>query len=139
MDHFKDLNDRCGHAAGDQVLKDFARVSTEVLRESDSLGRWGGEEFLLLMPGSTIEVALANVERLRTRVFGIRLPPGVDLRVSVSVGLAEFDASIKTVDEFIARADAALYAAKDDGRDVVRIADGSRITGSHWSRRATRQ
>jgi diguanylate cyclase (GGDEF)-like protein len=139
MDHFKALNDRCGHAAGDQVLRDFARASSEVLRECDSLGRWGGEEFLLLMPGATIEVAMANVERLRTLVFGIRLPPGVNLRVSVSVGLAEFDSSVKTVDEFIARADAALYTAKDDGRDLVRIADGTHITGSHWTRRATRQ
>jgi diguanylate cyclase len=84
-------------------------------------------------------VAMANVERLRTLVFGIRLPPGVNLRVSVSVGLAEFDSSVKTVDEFIARADAALYTAKDDGRDLVRIADGTHITGSHWTRRATRQ
>jgi diguanylate cyclase (GGDEF)-like protein len=138
MDHFKAINDRCGHAAGDQVLRDLARVSAEVLRGSDSLGRWGGEEFLLLMPGATIEVAMATVERLRTRVFGIHLPPGVGLRVSVSVGLAEFNSSITTLDEFIARADAALYTAKDDGRDVVRIADGTHITGSHWTRRATR-
>lgn len=139
MDHFKFINDRCGHATGDHVLREFARAGAEVLREHDTLGRWGGEEFLLVMPEATLEVALANLERLRTRVFGIRLPAsGVGLRVSLSAGLAALDATVKSLDELIARADGALYAAKNDGRDQVRIADATQVTGSHAVRRAQR-
>ena len=140
MDHFKVINDRCGHAAGDHVLKEFARSGSEALRDTDLLGRWGGEEFLLIMPGATLQVALANLERLRTLVFGIRLPPsGVGLRVSLSAGVAVFDANVKSLDDLVARADAALYTAKNDGRDLVRIADPNYITGSHAIRRAQRQ
>ena len=81
MDHFKIINDRCGHATGDFVLKEFARVGREALRDSDVLGRWGGEEFLLVMPGATLESALASLERMRTLVFGIHLPAsGAGLR-----------------------------------------------------------
>ena len=68
MDHFKDINDRCGHAAGDHVLQEFARAGREALRETDILGRWGGEEFLLLMPETPVELAVASLERLRTLV-----------------------------------------------------------------------
>ena len=68
MDHFKFINDRCGHATGDHVLKEFARLSRETLRPADVLGRWGGEEFLLIMPNADLEVAIATLERLRTRI-----------------------------------------------------------------------
>jgi diguanylate cyclase (GGDEF)-like protein len=123
MDHFKIINDRCGHATGDLVLKEFARVGREALRNSDVLGRWGGEEFLLVMPGATLEIAQASLERMRTLVFGIRLPTsGAGLRVSLSAGLAT---SGRSLDEMIARADAALYVAKNEGRDLVRVADES--------------
>jgi diguanylate cyclase (GGDEF)-like protein len=139
MDHFKSINDRCGHAVGDHVLKEFARTGGEALRRSDVLGRWGGEEFLLVMPGASQDVALANLDRLRTLVFGIRLPvSGLGLRVSLSAGLAVFDASVRSLDELIARADGALYVAKNEGRDLVRVADASTITGSHAIRRAQR-
>jgi diguanylate cyclase (GGDEF)-like protein len=139
MDHFKIINDRCGHATGDFVLKEFARAGAEALRPTDTLGRWGGEEFLLLMPGATVEVAMANLDRLRTWVSGIRLPlSGVGLRVSLSAGLVAFDANAKSLDDMVARADAALYVAKNEGRDRVRIADLTRITGTHSARRASR-
>lgn len=139
MDHFKAINDCCGHATGDHVLKEFARAGTAALRQSDVLGRWGGEEFLLMMPGATLEVAVANLQRLRTLVSGIKLPAsGMSLRVSLSAGVAPLDWSVKSLDELIARADAALYAAKNDGRDVVRIADANYVTGSHAIRRAQR-
>jgi diguanylate cyclase (GGDEF)-like protein len=141
MDHFKAINDCCGHATGDHVLKEFARAGGEALRESDTLGRWGGEEFLLVMPGAPLEVAVANLERLRTLVCGIRLPAsGAGLRVSLSAGLAQYDAGEPcSLDELIARADNALYEAKNDGRDLIRIADARFITGSHAIRRAQRQ
>ncbi len=124
MDHFKIINDRCGHATGDFVLKEFARAGREALRDCDVLGRWGGEEFLLIMPDSTLEFAMAGLERMRTLVYGIRLPAsGAGLRVSLSAGLASSARHGRSLDEMIARADSALYAAKNEGRDLVRVAE----------------
>jgi len=124
MDHFKYINDRCGHATGDYVLREFARLGRESVRECDVLGRWGGEEFLLIMPDATADVAMATLERLRTLVFGIHLPAsGAGLRVSVSAGLATSQRHGRSLDEMIARADSALYAAKNAGRDLVCVAD----------------
>jgi diguanylate cyclase (GGDEF)-like protein len=139
MDHFKFINDRCGHATGDHVLRDFARAGRECLRPDDVIGRWGGEEFLLVMPDATVEVALATLERLRTRTFGIHLPPtGVGMRVSLSAGVAMYESGIRSLDELIARADSALYVAKNDGRGLVRVADPNFVSSS-GIRRATRQ
>ena len=124
LDHFKMVNDRCGHAAGDYVLQEFARIGRASLGAADVLGRWGGEEFLLVMPGAELSLALANLERLRTQVLGIRLPPtAAGLRVTLSAGVAVHGEQIGSLDEFIARADAALYTAKNEGRDLVRVAD----------------
>jgi diguanylate cyclase (GGDEF)-like protein len=139
MDHFKFINDRCGHATGDYVLREFARLGRESLRAEDALGRWGGEEFLLIMPDATAEVAIASLERLRTLVFGINLPPsGAGLRVSMSAGLATRDMQVRSLDELIARADSALYVAKNEGRDLVRVADEKFLTTA-GIRRASRQ
>lgn len=132
LDHFKTINDRCGHATGDYVLKEFARVSRDALRASDIFGRWGGEEFLLVMPETPLEMALASLERLRTLALGIRLPAtGVGIRVSLSAGLASVEEGVKSLDDIIARGDAALYKAKNQGRDLVLISDESdRIAAS---------
>ncbi len=139
MDHFKVINDRCGHATGDYVLKEFARAGREALRESDILGRWGGEEFLLVMPDTPVDLALGSLERLRVLVVGIPLPPtGSGLQVSLSAGLATNDEGARSLDELIARADAALYMAKNEGRDLVRVADETYSTSSTGSRRALR-
>jgi diguanylate cyclase (GGDEF)-like protein len=139
MDHFKVINDRCGHATGDFVLREFARVGREALRGSDILGRWGGEEFLLVMPEATLEYAHATLERMRTLLFGIHLPAsGAGLRVSLSAGLVTSLRHGRSLDEMIARADAALYAAKNEGRDLVRVAEESFLT-TGGIRRATRQ
>ena len=122
LDHFKVINDELGHAAGDQVLCDFARLSRENLRATDTIGRWGGEEFLLLMPNTPPEWALGIVERLRSLAQGIALPsssPG--LKVSLSAGLACTNASLASLDELVAFADAALYSAKEEGRNRVRV------------------
>lgn len=127
LDRFKAINDRGGHAAGDLVLKEFARVGRECLRSGDILGRWGGEEFLLLLPDTTLDLALATVDRLRSCAAAIRLPPACEgLRVTLSAGLATSGADVRTLDEMIARADAALYEAKHGGRDLVRVAVPSR-------------
>jgi diguanylate cyclase (GGDEF)-like protein len=139
MDHFKSINDRCGHGAGDHVLKEFVRAGRESLRSTDILGRWGGEEFLLVMPNTPIEVAHASLERLRTRMFAIRLPvTGNGLKVSLSAGLAFYDHSTRSLEDLIARADAALYIAKNEGRDLVRIANGNYEVSTTGVRRALR-
>ncbi|HUX73758.1 MAG TPA: GGDEF domain-containing protein [Steroidobacteraceae bacterium] len=140
LDHFKLINDRCGHAAGDQVLREFALAGAAALRATDVLGRWGGEEFLLVMPDTPLETAVGTLERLRTLLCKIRLPAvGADLRVSLSAGLATMDEKVKSPDELIARADTALYEAKGRGRDLLRVAEESYLTASTGARRALRQ
>ncbi len=125
FDHFKDINDRCGHAAGDHVLKEFARLARGALRATDVLGRWGGEEFLLVLPDTTLDTALSSIERLRLLALGISIPasdrPQALSRVTFSAGLATTAEGAATLDEIVARADAALYEAKNAGRNLVRI------------------
>ena len=126
LDRFKPVNDRYGHAVGDHVLKEFARIGRELLRGSDIFGRWGGEEFLVVLPNTTLDAALVIVERLRLAALAIQLPSsGAGLRVSISAGLASYEAGIKTLDNLVAAADAAHYEANERGRDVVTIADES--------------
>jgi len=140
MDHFKIINDRCGHATGDYVLKGFAHAGRSALRPDDVLGRWGGEEFLLIMPGASLDVALATLERLRTLTFAIHLPPsGAGMRVSLSAGVAIYDRIVRSLDELIARADSALYIAKNEGRDLVRVADENFLSSSGIRRGARNQ
>ncbi|HUA25151.1 MAG TPA: GGDEF domain-containing protein [Steroidobacteraceae bacterium] len=141
FDHFKNINDRCGHAAGDYVLKEFARVSRGSLRAGDILGRWGGEEFLLILPDTTLDAALASIERLRALALSIQVVPvteGDPVRVTFSAGLATTADGARSLDEIIARADAALYEAKNQGRDLVRIDQESYQTASTAVRRALR-
>jgi diguanylate cyclase (GGDEF)-like protein len=141
LDHFKSINDRCGHAAGDYVLREFARVSRGSLRAGDILGRWGGEEFLLILPDTTLDSALASVERLRALALAIEVPSanaGDPVRVTFSAGLATTAEGARSLDEIIARADAALYEAKNQGRDLVRIDRESYQTASTAVRRALR-
>jgi diguanylate cyclase (GGDEF)-like protein len=137
LDHFKVINDRCGHAVGDHVLKEFARVGRELLRGSDIFGRWGGEEFLVVLPNTTLDAALVIVERLRLAAVAIQLPSsGAGLRVSISAGLASYEEGVSTLDNIVAEADAALYEAKERGRDVVSIADESLRMASTGVRQA---
>jgi diguanylate cyclase (GGDEF)-like protein len=139
LDHFKIINDRCGHAAGDHVLKEFAKLGRESVRATDIFGRWGGEEFLLVMPRTTLDLALVSLERLRTLAHGIVLPAsGAGLHVTLSAGLATNEADVTSLDEIVARADAALYKAKNEGRDLVRIAEESYGAASTGVRRAMR-
>jgi len=139
LDYFKAINDRCGHAVGDYVLQEFARIGRESLRASDVFGRWGGEEFLVVLPDTTLDTALATLDRLRTAALAIELPAsGGDLRVSLSAGLATNDVGAKTLDQVIADADTALYDAKQQGRDLVRIADESYRMASTGVRHALR-
>jgi diguanylate cyclase (GGDEF)-like protein len=139
LDHFKAINDRSGHAGGDQVLREFARLTRATLRAGDTFGRWGGEEFLVAMPGTTLDVALAVVERVRAAALTIEVPgSGRDMRVSMSAGLAVSDSSQRSLEALVARADTALYRAKDDGRNIVRVDPASFDAASSGVRRALR-
>jgi diguanylate cyclase len=116
LDHFKAVNDHHGHAVGDAVLREFAQALREGLRESDGAGRWGGEEFLLVMPGMPASAAAAFVDRLHGVVARRVLDPTLpDLRVSFSAGVSECGVG-EVVQDAIGRADHALYQAKDAGR-----------------------
>jgi diguanylate cyclase (GGDEF)-like protein len=136
FDHFKQINDRYGHACGDFVLREFARLSRTVLRADDTLGRWGGEEFLLILPHCRLDDAYRGVERLRRLVEDLRLPGApADTRVSISAGLATRVGERISAEELVASADAALYDAKSCGRDHSRIADASLSAASAGLRR----
>jgi diguanylate cyclase (GGDEF)-like protein len=118
LDGFKDLNDAYGHAVGDEALRTFAAVLRETLRESDVAGRWGGEEFLLLLPGADEEGAAQLAERIRTGLAARSVPGVQGLRVTASFGVAEY-AGEKNTEELVAAADDALYRAKRNGKDRV--------------------
>lgn len=115
-DHFKQINDRAGHAAGDEVLVRLATLLRAQLRGSDRLARWGGEEFLIMAPATALEAAHELAERIRLAVAGADWGP--TLCVTISLGVAQCRAQ-DTVDGLLARADRALYAAKAGGRDRV--------------------
>ncbi|WP_170182972.1 GGDEF domain-containing protein [Zoogloea ramigera] len=127
LDHFKQVNDTLGHAAGDHVLKTFAMLLGDTLRQTDRVCRYGGEEFAFVLPETTPEEAQLLGERLRTRLLESPpvLPDGRHLSVTFSLGLA--DASGCGLEESLARADLGLYEAKRAGRNrtvVTRRPDG---------------
>ena len=141
LDHFKLINDACGHAVGDQVLRDLAAITRRLLRPGEVMGRWGGEEFLLLLPDLPLDLAMARVEELRAAALEIKLPESgaaAGLRVSLSAGMAASYEGAASLDEVIVRADVALYEAKRDGRNLVRVADESLQAATTAIRRALR-
>lgn len=121
IDHFKPINDRHGHSAGDMVLTSVANMLRPCCRMGDLLVRWGGEEFLLMLPETKQEEARAMAERIRQIIAAQPVQTNAEsIPVTFSVGLAELRPN-ETLDELIAAADAALYVAKADGRDCVRV------------------
>ena len=120
VDHFKSINDRFGHLLGDGVLRGIADSMKTQLRSIDQLGRFGGEEFLIVLPETSIDQAAACAERLRGAVAALRLPIDPDERVTISVGLAEWSEGESTR-EYLTRIDAALYRAKREGRNRVTV------------------
>jgi len=115
MDHFKSINDQHGHQAGDKVLIDFVSKVNALLRRSDQLGRFGGEEFVLLLPETTMDEALAVADRIRE----LCAQPSSTPSCTVSIGVTASYKDTETVDTLLARADAALYRAKANGRNRV--------------------
>jgi len=132
LDHFKTVNDRHGHAAGDRALKHTAAALKAELREVDAVGRFGGEEFLIVMPGATVETALPVAERLRQAlVIDAAAVDGAPLLLSASIGIAQWREPAEEPSRLLMRADAALYDAKQRGRDcvVVDASDSASIAG----------
>ncbi|MCO5398336.1 sensor domain-containing diguanylate cyclase [Ralstonia soli] len=122
VDHFKQINDRFGHPAGDQVLVSVAKAVRDELREGDVFARYGGEEFVLFLPNvSELEAGLVS-ERLRKRVqaMSIVVDGSTTVRVTVSIGVAWSDEKDGTWDAWIKAADTACYEAKQGGRNLVR-------------------
>ena len=117
LDHFKHINDTWGHPAGDTVLETLATLLTANVRPTDRVGRYGGEEFVLVLHGTTLAAALARLESIRTQVAKTvwpGLPP--DTRITLSLGAVALREQ-ESLTECIARADVQLYAAKQGGRD----------------------
>jgi len=115
-DHFKQLNDDYGHAAGDNALVALAAALRTQLRQTDLIGRIGGEEFAMLLPGLTLPQARERAEQLRLAIRTIKRPDG---RLTVSIGAAEYRQGGETVDTLLARADQAMRQAKRGGRDRI--------------------
>jgi diguanylate cyclase (GGDEF)-like protein len=118
LDHFKRVNDSHGHAVGDRVLADFAARLRAAIRTADVPGRYGGEEFCVLLPGATIAKACSVAERIRASVAAGPLG-GLPGMTTVSIGATASTDSDCSIDELLAQADSALYRAKRAGRNRV--------------------
>lgn len=117
IDHFKSINDRHGHQAGDRALVQFVQAVTSLLRRADVIGRLGGEEFVVVLPETSLEVARVVAERIRRTVAELRAPEGF----TVSIGVTTNRPGNDTVDALMARADHAMYKAKQAGRNRVEL------------------
>ncbi len=125
IDYFKSVNDNYGHAAGDEVLREFSRRVRRAVRSIDLACRMGGEEFVVAMPDTDAALALLVGERLRQKIAADPFPIGDDgqrVEVTVSIGICSLTSPADTADDLIKRADAALYRAKRDGRNRVAAA-----------------
>ncbi|MDF2178999.1 diguanylate cyclase [Aliiglaciecola sp. CAU 1673] len=120
IDHFKKINDTYGHPTGDQVIRTLAKVVKDLIRETDLAGRYGGEEFTLLLPDTDIKAAELVAERIRKAVEEtIAEHEGEQIRFTISVGVCEFNASFKDHRAWLEQADKGLYKAKEGGRNRV--------------------
>ena len=123
LDHFKNVNDTVGHEAGDSFLRALGRLLRENLRRSDIPCRYGGEEFALVLPDSSLEDTIQRVEQIRVLVKALEVRHGEQIldTVTVSVGVAVASEHGTTARELLGAADAALYAAKQEGRDRLAV------------------
>ncbi|MGZ3240933.1 MAG: GGDEF domain-containing protein [Burkholderiaceae bacterium] len=121
FDHFKLINDRYGHSAGDNILQQVAKLFTSVLRAGDSLYRWGGEEFVIILRDTDAATLSVIAERLRSLTE--QHPFGLKRSLTISVGLATYETG-ETHENFFKRADAAMLSAKRNGRNRVEVAPG---------------
>jgi len=116
IDHFKVVNDTYGHATGDEVLSSFAKLLVKSCRREDTAARFGGEEFVLLLPNTRLDRGVEIAERIRQNMDQIGMEGGTTLTACFGVAECRIDDTSETL---IARADQALYSAKESGRDKV--------------------
>ena len=122
LDHFKQINDNYGHPLGDQVLQQFAKRCQSSVREIDLIGRYGGEELVILLPETDSETAMQVAERLRTSIAETPMKvSNQELSITVSIGVATKDENTLDLETLIARSDQAMYIAKHKGRNRVAI------------------
>jgi diguanylate cyclase (GGDEF)-like protein len=120
LDNFKKINDHHGHEVGDEVLKRVGSLLTHAVRPSDIVGRWGGEEFLVALPGEDEEGAYLAAQHVRDSLRKEKvLAAGRTVPLSASIGVAELNAAPAPFQDLVARADAAMYRAKSNGKDQV--------------------
>ena len=125
IDHFKTINDTYGHTVGDEVLRTLASELRDHIRYPDTIGRYGGEEFLIVLPHSTLHAAEEQAERLCKLVRSLLVKAGEQqIAVTVSIGVAQYKIHKEDWETFLRRADAALYLAKNGGRDRWAVAEG---------------
>ena len=118
--NFKIINDSHGHAAGDSVLKEVARTLDNTIRSGDVLARWGGEEFAILLPQTTIEQATQLAERIRSRISTQEIILDTSrLKTTVSIGVSTRDEDTKDIETLFKHADEELYKAKQSGKNRV--------------------
>ena len=125
LDFFKQVNDKYGHMKGDLVLVEVAQAVQSAIRQSDIIGRYGGEEFTLLLPETSLKGAIPYAERLRKRIEGMCFSdPNISLKITLSGGIASYpEHNAQTVDELLQKADLALYRAKEKGRNRIEVAE----------------
>ncbi len=124
IDHFKMYNDQYGHVIGDEVLRLTAQTMQAHVKSTDAVGRWGGEEFVVVLPGATADDALRVAERFRQSLAGARLVGAHGEAIpkpTVSQGIATYPRHVSTVEDLIVMADRMLYLAKEDGRDRIKV------------------
>lgn len=120
LDHFKQINDRFGHLVGDEVLRCLCDICRSILRENDLLARFGGEEFIVVLPSTTVDRAALTAERIRTTITTeVAHQLGDDKQITVSMGVSELLPTDSRCEQVIQRMDEALYRAKEAGRDKV--------------------
>jgi two-component system cell cycle response regulator len=122
VDHFKRINDSYGHKAGDSVLREIAQLLKQSMREVDTVARWGGEEFIVVMPQTARDKALVPASRMLDAISGKRFEAIPDERVTVSIGIAFAGRNADTVEKLVGAVDFALYEAKRKGRNRIEIA-----------------
>ena len=126
IDHFKKVNDTYGHSAGDQVLIIFAELISNCLRRSDVAGRYGGEEFIVVLPATDVKIAYIIAERIRLKIQETSIPPigGIKMpSITCSVGVSTFPYFADTVEALKKTSDLALYSAKESGRNQSKVYD----------------
>ena len=126
LDHFKNVNDEFGHDIGDRAIEAVGRAAREAMRRGSMVGRWGGEEFLAILPEANVTAALAATKSVRASINAIPIPvPGASIGVRASYGIAVYDGGNGNVGELLIAVDKAMYLAKREGGDRVRVAPTS--------------